>query len=180
MKHVYRLLAVISLSFLASCGTTTKLQDSGGKAITASRKFSKVVVKDYASSVTGKGAADAQKSGATTFPDLLARSLATVTTFKSVTRNGSVDADTLVISGTITRYWGGSAALRLWVGMGAGSSYFDATTQFRDSKGTLLGEIKTDKRSWVGGGIIASTQTVGSFEDSAAAKIAEEARPLAK
>lgn len=180
MKKFHLLLAVVAAVFLASCGTTTKLQDSSGKAIAPSRKFSKVVVKDYASSVTGKGAGDAQTAAKGSFPDLVARSLATVATFKSVTRNGSVDADTLVISGTITRYWGGSAALRLWVGMGAGSSYFDAITQFRDSKGTLLGEIKTDKRSWVGGGMIASTQTVGSFEDGAAAKIAEEARPLAK
>lgn len=70
----------------------------------------------------------------------------------------------------------GSAALRFWVGLGAGNSYFDATTEFRDADGRMLGRILTDKNSWGLGGAIAAGQTPETFMNSAAQKIALEAR----
>ena len=78
----------------------------------------------------------------------------------------------------VTRFVEGNAALRLFIGMGAGSSYFDATTRFKDSTGKVLGEIKTDKNSWGLGGSIAAGQTVFKFMENAAEKVAEEARKI--
>lgn len=98
----------------------------------------------------------------------------------SVSRSSGADRDTLVIDGVITRFEEGNAALRYLIGMGAGSSYFDATTRFRDGTGAVVGETKTDKNSWVLGGALAATQTPETYMTGAAKKIADEVEKMRK
>jgi Domain of unknown function (DUF4410) len=82
-----------------------------------------------------------------------------------------------VVSGHITRLTEGNATLRLLIGMGAGSSYFDASTDLADAEsGTDLGQVATDRNSWVLGGGIAAGQTVQTFMEGAADKIAADLR----
>src|SRR6266567_2402416 len=66
--------------------------------------------------------------------------------FQSVSRAGTEDDSTLLISGDVSRYQQDSAEARLWVGMGAGSSYFDALVEFHQViTGMLLGTIHVNK-----------------------------------
>ncbi len=75
----------------------------------------------------------------------------------------------------ITRLKKGSAAARLLIGFGAGSSYFDATVRVRDgASGADYGTIMVDKNSWALGGGLASAQSVESFMEGAAKKVAGE------
>ncbi len=179
MKPLPRFLATSALLLftvmLSSCGTTSTLKSaSGGGGITTARTFSKVTVQDYTSTV-GEDSGVANKH----FADLIAAQIRQTGGFSAVSRNATADASTLVVDGTITRYNEGNAALRLFIGMGAGSSYFDATTRFKDSGGSSLGQIVTDKNSWGLGGGIAASQTTETFMTNAAQKIAAEARKLA-
>jgi hypothetical protein len=184
MKPLPRLLVTSLLLtcavMLSACGTTSGLKSAAGAgSITSTRTFSKVTVQDYSSAVARDSGGSA---GVATrhFADLIASEIRRTGGFSTVGRNASADGDTLVIDGTITRYAEGSAALRYLVGMGAGSSYFDATTRFKDGAGNSLGQIITDKNSWGLGGGIAATQTPETFMVEASQKIAAEARKLAR
>jgi hypothetical protein len=109
------------------------------------------------------------------FPDVIAAEITRTGAFSEVLRNEQSDECTLVIRGAITRYQKGSAAARFWVGMGAGTSHFDAIVEFRDgSTDNLLGTVVVDKNSWVLGGGLASGQTPEVFMQEAARKIARE------
>jgi len=70
--------------------------------------------------------------------------------------------------------------LRLFIGMGAGSSFFEADVYFRDSKGSTLGKIKVDKNSWALGGGVAAAQNPTMFMNGGSDKIAEEAAKLSR
>ena len=164
---------------LTSCGTTTSLQDANGAAIaTPARKFSKVTVQDFKTTVRDQEG----KAGAAevSFADRIATEIKKSGKFSNVGRNGKPDANTLVIDGTITKYEEGKPALRLFIGMGAGSSFFEADIEFRDGKRMSIGKIKVDKNSWALGGGVAAGQTPQTFMDGAAEKVAEEAAKLAK
>ena len=180
MKYCLPAVAAAASLFLASCGTTSSLRDAQGAAIAPAPKFSKVVVQNYTSTVTDDEADKAQVAASGFFPDHIVNELREEGGFTSVSRTAKPDTDTLVIEGVVTRYVEGNAALRLLVGMGAGSSHFDATTQFKDAKGNVLGKIESDKVSWALGGGLAASQTTQKFMKGAAEKIAEEAHKLAK
>ena len=65
--------------------------------------------------------------------------------------------------------------MRMLIGLGAGSSYFDANVRFTaNESGELLGQMKVDKNSWALGGGMASGQTVDTYMRAAAKKIASE------
>lgn len=165
-------------TLMTSCGSTTTLKSTQGAELAVSaRKFQKVIVKDFTTSVRSTGVE--AEIATSTFPEHIAALIRRSGAFKTVTRDGPADEKTLVISGVITRYTEGSAMMRYVVGMGAGSAYFDATTQFSDSSGASLGSIVTDKNSWGLGGAIAATQTPQAFMSEAAQKIAAEARKFA-
>lgn len=69
----------------------------------------------------------------------------------------------------------GSAVAKFPIGMGAGSTYFDATVQIRDGvTGENLGEILVDKNSWVLGAAILAAQNVEGFMRGGAEKVARE------
>lgn len=109
-----------------------------------------------------------------TFPDLIAQRLRDTGIFMDVIR-GPGDGKALVISGRITRLTEGNGALRLFIGMGAGSSYFNAVTDLADSETRQsIGQVLTDKNSWPLGGALAATQTVEAFMEGAAKRIASE------
>ncbi|MCP6726053.1 DUF4410 domain-containing protein, partial [Klebsiella pneumoniae] len=67
------------------------------------------------------------------FPDMIAQEIRATGAFPEVVRGPSTGA-ALVVSGRITRLTEGNSALRFMVGMGAGSSYFDATTELGDAE----------------------------------------------
>ena len=108
------------------------------------------------------------------FADKIAAELRVRDLYAEVTR-GDVSGEALVIGGSITRYEKGNAAARLMIGLGAGSSYFDASVQFNNnSDGEQLASLIVDKNSWVLGGGWAAGQTVEAYMDEAANKIADE------
>jgi len=171
-------IAAIMMLVLAGCGTTSGLQSSQGTAITSAPKFSKVSVRDFKVSV--KEHREMAASSALAFPDRIASAIRQGHKFAAVARNSAPDVNTLMIDGVITNYDEGSTAKRIWLGMGFGMSFLEATVTFRDSKGNVVGNIKVDKNSWPLGGGIAASQNPHSFMDEAAEKIAEEAARLAR
>ena len=109
-----------------------------------------------------------------TFPELIAQKIRDTGAFQEVVRTASA-GKALRVSGRITRLTEGSGTLRLLVGFGAGSSYFEAVTELTDAESNqALGELATDKNSWALGGGLAATQTVQSFMQGAAKRIAAQ------
>jgi hypothetical protein len=172
------LLALAGMILVTACGTTSELKGPTGSSITSTRKFSKVTVQDFKLSVSEVG--EKVTASKVYFADRIATALNKTGKFSSVKRNAKPDADTLVIDGVITKYVEGNPTLRLFIGMGAGSAFFESDVEFRDSKGLTMGKIKVDKNSWALGGGIAAGQNPEAFMNGAADKIAEEAAKLAK
>lgn len=172
------LLCLTSLVFV-SCGTvsTTKPGASGTSSASVSKTYSKVLVKDFtAGPDSGADAASCLK-----FTGVVAGEIVKSSPNTQVLRTGTADASTLVIGGEITRFVEGNAALRLLVGMGAGSSYFDATIRATDgASGASVATLSADKNSWGLGGSLAAGQTVYTFMDEAAKKTAKEVAPYLK
>jgi hypothetical protein len=170
------LLFVASAAFVSSCGTVGSLQRTSTVAM--AQKYHRVVIQNFTASVPEDELAKAARAQSE-YPDSIAAALIRKGTGLKVTRDGDVGPGTLVVSGHINRCEDGAASLRLWIGMGAGSTYFDATTRISDGGSrTSLGTIKHDKNSWPLGGVIASTQTVDSFMRMAADKTADEVMKL--
>jgi len=179
MKFSLRLLVLaLTGSLLSSCGTTSALKGTNGEAITSTRKFSKVTVQDFKLSVSEVG--EKVTGSKVYFADRIATALNKTGKFASVKRNATPDANTLVVDGVITKYVEGNPTLRFFIGMGAGSAFFESDVNFRDSKGATIGKIKVDKNSWALGGGIAAGQSPQSMMEGAADKIAFEAAKLAK
>lgn len=172
------LVATIALFSLAGCGSTSSLKNTQGQAITSTRKFSKVTVQNFKLSLP-----EAERNAKTApeyFADRIASELKATARFTSVSRNAKPDKNTLVIDGAITKYDEGNSMLRLFIGFGAGSSFFEADVYFRNSKGNSIGKIKVDKNSWALGGGVAAAQNPTMFMNGAADKIAAEAAKLAR
>lgn len=169
---------------LSGCGTTSGLKLANGKSAADLARLNKVVIRDFADKASEKinGAKQTEKRDSMArvtrdFADMLSGEIERTGAFKSVSRTNIPDGDTLLIEGAVTRYEEGSAAARLWIGLGAGSSYFDAVVEFHDgSSDALLGTILVDKNSWVLGGGLAAGQTPEGFMREAAHKVAEELR----
>ena len=174
----YLAFAIVVGCFLTACGTTSPLKGTGGETITSTRRFSKVTVQDFGLSAPAVG--EKVTASKVYFADRIATEIKKTGKFSSVGRNSKPDSDTLVINGVITKYEEGNAAMRFFIGMGAGSSFFEADVNFRDSKGTTVGKIKVDKNSWALGGGIAAGQNPETFMNGASDKIAAEAAKLAK
>lgn len=113
------------------------------------------------------------------FPDRIAIELDARGVFREVVRGGTPDDHTLVLSGVITRYEEGDATLRLMIGMGAGSSYFDARVDFKDG-GTseTIASQQVNKNSWALGGGVAATQSPDTFMMEAAVRLADDLASL--
>lgn len=179
MKKLLNLFVLcICAALLSGCGTTSNMKPAAGAEIRSLQKYSQVCVLDFGNKTSNKSDAGPQYvlTQGRRFADLIALELEKKAAFEKVAHVAAPQPGSLVIKGDITRCVEGGAAMRYLVGVGAGSSYFDATVQFADADtGQQLEEIKVDKNSWVLGGGIASTQTVEAFMEGAAKKIAEQA-----
>jgi hypothetical protein len=176
MKSLLLLLPLAAL--FTSCGTVSSVQPAAGTTI-GGKTYSRVIVRDFAY----RGAADEERGplSSQTFPNFVSTEITKKGAFGSVARGGKPDANTLVIEGEVTRFVEGNAALRLMVGLGAGSSYFDSNVRFVDGgSGSVVGSMKADKNSWVLGGGLAAGQTVETFMNGAAKKVAEESVKFSK
>jgi hypothetical protein len=167
---------------LSGCGTISDVKSASGSKKLDVSGYSKVLVQDFTDKASEKVPANKQAAKAAEmkgvdqrFADEIAREIERRGDFQKVSRTDTPDEGTLVVTGQITRYEEGSAAARFWVGMGAGSSYFDALVEFRQgTAGNLLGTMAVDKNSWVLGGGLASTQTPQTFITGAARKVADQ------
>jgi len=107
------------------------------------------------------------------FSDKIALSIANTGAFQNVERS-MTEGKSILIDGDITRYEEGNPTMRLLIGFGAGSSYFDAIVNLKDAQtGEKIGDIVVDKNSWALGGGIAAAQDVNAHMQSAAETIAE-------
>ncbi len=196
MSSYIRFIVPVLAVALTACGTTSDIKPdiapaAEGGAPTQNVKltvdlsgYDKVVVLDFADATdTSKLKPDQLRSHnemmATDlhhFSDLIARDIRDTGAYSEVVREPS-SGKALVISGRVTRLVEGNSALRLWIGMGAGSSYFDAEVKLSDSEtGNTLGSATTGNNSWPLGGALASGQTVQSFLELSATKIATRLR----
>jgi uncharacterized protein DUF4410 len=173
---------VLATLGLTGCGTTSGLKGTAGNSSVDLSQFERVVVRDFVDKASEHAKdSDRQRKQAqmrrvtSAFADMVAWEIGQEHAFQQVIRNGTEDEKTLVLTGQITRYEEGDPNLRLWVGMGAGSSYFDARVELlKGVSGELLGAIEANRNSWVLGGGIAATQTPDGFMREAARKVAEE------
>ena len=177
-RVAFSLVALVGLFVFAGCGSSSTLQNTLGQAIASTRKFSKVTVQTF--KMTLEEPEPNSAPAPAYFADRIANEIKTKAKFASVSRNSKPDANTLVIDGVITKYHEGNPMMRAFIGMGAGSAFFEADVYFRDSKGLVVGKIKADKNSWALGGGLAAAQNPTMFMNGAAEKIAEEAVKLAK
>lgn len=177
-RGVFILVGIVGLLSLTGCGSTSGLKNTQGQVITSTRKFSKVTVQTFKLSL--KEPEQNSKAAPTYFADRIASEIKKTGRFAVVGRDSKPDANTLVVDGVITKYEEGNSMLRLFIGFGAGSSFFEADVYFRDSKGAVIGKIKADKNSWALGGGVAAAQNPTMFMNGAADKIAEEAAKSAR
>jgi hypothetical protein len=192
-------IAITSLvALLGACGTTSNIQPAAradsnpktavpvqtGKPLVDLAAYDTVAVLDFRDATDKskikpeklQAYSDTVATATRSFADLIAQKVRESGAFPTVVR-GPATGRALVVSGSITRLVEGNSALRLLVGMGAGSSYFEANTELSDGEsGQSLGRIATDKNSWALGGGIAAGQTVESFMQGAATKIAQQLR----
>jgi len=177
---LFTLLLIPVFATLVSCGTTSGVKAADGKAISSSAvKFSKVVVRDFASTENDPKVATKVAIAKKSFPDMIVGELRNTGRFSKVSRSGSVDSETLVIGGTITDYDDGNAVAKMFIGFAAGNSNFNSNVNFSGA-GKSLGNVTVDKNSWALGGALAAAQTAESFIPGAAKKVAGEALKFAK
>ena len=177
-RGVFILVGIVGLLSLTGCGSTSGLRNTQGQAIASTRKFSTVTIQNFKLSL--EEPAQNVNVAPTYFADRIASEIKTTGRYRSVSRNSQPDTNTLVIDGVITKYQEGNSMLRFFIGMGAGSSFFEADVYFRDSKGVTIGKIKVDRNSWALGGGVAAAQNPTMFMNGAAEKIAQEAANLAR
>ncbi len=180
-RWLHTSLHVVAIALLTGCGTTSNLKTASKQPVEL-QKYDRLLVNNFKDEFSAKARpvdrpkqqAEGEIAGKL-FADRIAAVVKASNAFREVLREGAGDTNTLVISGAVTRYEGGDAVLRLWVGLGAGSSYFDARVELTDG-GThsLLGTWLVDKNSWGLGGAIAASQTVDEFMKAAAEKVGKD------
>ncbi|MDJ0926627.1 MAG: DUF4410 domain-containing protein [Gammaproteobacteria bacterium] len=181
MSHTRLTVVLAGISLLGACGTYSEMTTESGEAPVLPI-YSTVVVTDFADATEPKGLDDDEfvahreqlQVAGRHFADIIAAELRTEGLYETVLRE-STDQEALVIGGEITRHVEGDAFARFMIGLGAGSSYFDAIIRFSDNKsGESLGKMIIDKNSWALGGGIASGQTVEGYMNNAANRVSEE------
>ena len=171
---VYALIPAVAV-MLIGCGTTSKLKMPQGSSLQNIQQYRQVSVLNFADKTNGKEPGEKMREHGERFANLIAVELGNTKAFDKVTRVETAQPGSLVISGDITRCVEGNGSLRFWIGLGAGSSYFDAILRCSDAdSGQQIGEIVVDKNSWALGGGLASGQTVQSFMEGAAKKAAAQ------
>ncbi len=182
---------IMTAGLLGGCGTTSGLQaaDAAAEERIDLSSYSSAVISDFADAATAgkkfksgeKGAekkaeyqADVQ-AASVTFSEYLQAELNKLNVFDNVRRGDDAAEGELLIGGEITRFERGNAAAKFLIGLGAGSTYFDAIVVIKDGmSGEELGQIVVDKNSWVLGGAISASQNVEGFMRGGAEKTAKE------
>ena len=167
---------LVIAALTSGCGTVSKISPatsaSGGSLKV--KKYQRIVVMTPTTTVTDAKDKPVAEKACGYLADAMVDHLRKLQLAETIERDGGIN-DALVISSVITRCTEGSAGLRLWIGMGAGSSFFDANISFKDgSSGDAIGAMVVDKNSWALGGGAASAQTVTAFMEAAAKKVAEQ------
>lgn len=170
-------LAAIGLT-LSACGSVSRLEHSGGHDF---RAYRTIVIGTLGNKPAiaipddKRLAYDTQVGIASSrFAMYLERELRAYRMDVDVVR-GEPRPGALFVEGDITRYANGNAALRLFFGFGAGSSYFDAFVRFRDTdSGDVVGTVLVDKNSWPIASGVAAFQTGDAEVLGAAKRVAEE------
>jgi hypothetical protein len=182
LRTLLRLAAVSGFALtLVACGSTSKIQRAESAPELDFSKYQTIVVGEFLSKPAKPVAADERatydaevNAAGQRFSQMVANQLAEYGVQGEIVR-GENRPGAIRIDGDITRYKEGNAALRLLIGFGAGSSYFDSAVRFTDvDSGIVLGAITVDKNSWPLGGIAAAMQDSDSHMQGAAARIAEE------
>lgn len=196
MKRYLFVFNILSISLLGlvmgGCGTTSDLKSaSNTDELIQLTTYKKVIVLDFQNATTKKLKSSEKAQvyaekvalGGKIFADKIALEIKGKRAFDEIIRETDVSKlqinpennDTLIIRGKVTRYEEGDAMAKLFIGMGAGSTYFDATVELVDPVSQkVIGEIITDKNSWGLGGALAASQTIESFMTEAAVKTAEQ------
>jgi hypothetical protein len=204
MNTYIRLIVPVLAAFAAACGTTSELQQPAKpetvSATTPAQEtaahaqkikphvdlsgYDKVVVLDFTDGTDTSKLKPEQvhlhstimANNLRTFSDLIAQKISETGAYSEVVREPT-QGKALVVSGKVTRLVEGNGTLRLLIGFGAGSSYFDAMVQLSDAEsGNVIASASTDNNSWALGGGLAATQTVQSFMDLSATRIAARLR----
>ena len=178
-KKIKIVLAVSLVLLMSACGTTSGIKQQGDVVNEVDlTKYNVVVIKAFDDETKGNRLPIYASNN---FSDRITGAIRGKGTFEQVLREADFDpkeheaSNVMMLQGAITRYQEGNAALKLWVGFGAGSTYFDAKVELFDMlKGDSLGQIDVDRNSWALGGAIAASQTVDQFMREAAEKVASE------
>lgn len=176
------IIGILAATALTACGSTSGIKTAqavDGKmteegAMLDFSAYNAVYVKDF---TDGTKKQNLPEFAGRNFADRIAAAVSGTGVFEVVTRDAMEAASkkTIEIGGQIERYKEGSSAMRMIVGFGAGSSYFDANVEMKDKDtAEVLGVVEVDKNSNPLGGTIAMTQTVDNFMSGAAEKIAKE------
>lgn len=164
------------------CGTTSGLRSVDDSVNLDLSAYDRIVVLDFQDQTDKTSLKPDQREmyderigiATRTFADLLASEIRDTNAYAEVLREASAEP-ALAVTGAVTRYQEGKAAMRLFIGMGAGSSYFDADVLFTDNLSQeQLAAVQVDKNSWALGGGLAAGQTVENFMKGAAKEIAKE------
>lgn len=171
-----KFVVLLMVLLLSSCGTTSSLRHAQNSSLRPNLKdYNCVIVNDFTDGVTNSQDDPNIISEGKRFADVIASKIKARNYFVKVKRNANSKEKAILIDGQITQYDEGSMPLRVLVGLGAGSSHFDADVLVKDNTTkALLGDIKVDRMSWALGGVIAGTQDVKSHMMVAADKISEE------
>lgn len=181
-RNVFGCGLLVAVLLVQGCGTTSSLRTEEGDVALDLSRYDRVEVLDFVDQ-TDKDKIKPEKralyeqqvdTATRTFADMLAAELEATGAFREIHRE-PVEASAVRISGAITRFQEGNAAMRLLIGLGAGSSYFDANVHVLDNTTEeSLARIVVDKNSWALGGGFAAGQNVENFMRGAAKKIATE------
>jgi hypothetical protein len=182
IKQYFALSMLFGSLLIQGCGTTSNLKPAAETGKLDFSAYDRIIVLDFRDE-TDKSGMSAEKRDnyektmeavSRNFADRLAAQIRITHAYFEVLRVPN-SAPGIEISGAITRYQRGNAVARLVIGLGAGSSYFDADVVFSDNpSGRRLGQISTDKNSWFLGGGLAAGQSVEGFMHGAAKKVAKE------
>lgn len=190
------LLLIVGLNLVAACGTISNAKSVKDDSSRPNLKaYTHVYVEDFGDNTTeGEISTNFIKKEGKKFADMIARRISMEGKFDEVLRevplkatevdlekletletSSNKDTKILKVSGNITRYDEGNPTMRMLIGFGAGSSYFDAEVDFVDySTDNKLGNMIVDKNSWALGGTVAMSQNVSTFMEEGAEVIAEE------
>lgn len=173
---ILRIFVILNLLLVTACGSVSGLnQNKNANVKLKVSDYKKVIVNDFKDSASSSKNDPVILSSGKTFADMVASKIESTKLFDSVVRNEKSTDKALLIDGNITKLTEGNSTLRLLVGMGAGSSHFDAKVLFKDnSTKNELADINVDKMSWALGGSIASSQDVNSLMEASSEAVAEE------